>query len=227
MSHTAAFPTQTQPTHRREGWVLWQRWVLAVTIGELAGFAVPSVVGGAATALGLEGIAFAICVVLAGMGEGAALGAAQWLALRRPFPQMGWREWVLPTALAALLAWIIGMVPSTFVDFSTIEPATLIAGGSVLGILFLLTMGGAQWLTLRRYVPHAWWWIVANAVAWPAGVAMPFVTLGVIPDDSPAALMIAAGIVGGVLMGVVVGAITGFALIRLVKTAEHLASEDR
>jgi hypothetical protein len=117
------------------------------------------------------------------------------------------------------------MVPSTFVDFSTIEPVTLIVGESALGILFLLSMGGAQWLALRRYVRRAGWWIAANAVAWPIGVAMPFITIGIIPDDSPVALMITAEIVGGVLMGVVVGAITGVVLVWLLRIGASSAKQ--
>jgi hypothetical protein len=187
--------------------------------GELIGFAVPSVVGAVAAGLRLSEIAFMICVVLAGAGEGAVLGTAQWLVLRLAIPQMRWREWATPTALAALAAWIIGMAPSTFVDFEKTDPAVLIAGGIVLGSLFVLSMGGAQWWALRRYMPRAGWWVAANAVAWPAGVAMPFITLGVIPDDSSVIVMIVAGILGGILMGVVVGIITGLALVWLLRTS--------
>lgn len=203
-------------THR--GWMLWWRWVVAMTLGELVGFTVPSIVGGVAAGLKLEGVAFMLCVVIAGMGEGAVLGFAQWLALRLAITKMQWREWVLPTALAAGLAWVIGMVPGTFVDFEKIDRTILIVGGATLGILFVLSMGGAQWFALRHYVPRAWWWILANAIAWPVGVMMPFVTLGIIPDDSSVPVMIVAGVVGGVLMGIVVGAITGVALVQLTQT---------
>ncbi|HKZ70799.1 MAG TPA: hypothetical protein VJ020_12005 [Anaerolineales bacterium] len=212
----------TSPTiHQREGWELWWRWVLAVTAGELVSFAVPSVVGAMAMGFGFSNLAFLVCIVLAGVGEGAILGSAQWLALRLAIPQMRWHEWTLPTALAAMLAWIIGMTPSTFVDFETVTPATLIVGGGALGILFLLSMGGAQWLALRRYAPRAGWWVLANAVAWPVGVAMPFITLGLVPDGASAAVMIVAGVVGGVLMGIVVGALTGLALVWLLRASHY------
>ncbi|MEK7323711.1 MAG: hypothetical protein AAB217_00475, partial [Chloroflexota bacterium] len=212
-------PGNPRQARRYEGWNLWWRWVLAMTGGELVGFAVPAIVGAVVAGLNLPQIALMVSVVLAGIGEGAVLGTAQWLALRRSIEKMRWQEWVAPTALAAGFAWVIGMTPSTFVDFSTTAPAVLVSGGIVLGILFVLSMGGAQWLVLRRYVPRAGWWIAANAIAWPAGVAMPFITLGLIPDDASVPVMIVAGIVGGVLMGIVVGAITGVALVRLLRTS--------
>jgi hypothetical protein len=220
MSHVViqAGPSDAPPqAYRYEGWGLWWRWVLAVVGGELIGFAVPSVVGAVAAGLGLSEVAFMLCVVLAGLVEGAMLGTAQWLILRHAITQMRWREWAWPTAFAALLAWIIGMTPSTFVDVANTHPAMLIAGAVGLGSLFVLSMGGAQWLALRRYVPHAGWWVAANAVAWPLAVAMPFISLGLLPDGASVAMMIVAGLIGGVLMGVVVGAITGVALVWLLR----------
>ncbi|MBI5053343.1 MAG: hypothetical protein HZC38_04610 [Chloroflexi bacterium] len=218
MSQVATQINSSRDALSYHGWGLWWRWVVAMTLGELVGFTVPSIVGGVAAGLKIEGVAFVICVVIGGMGEGAVLGFAQWLALRLAVPKIHWREWVLPTTLAAGVAWIIGMVPGTFVDFEKTDRTILIVGGILLGILFVLSMGGAQWFALRHYVPRAWWWIAANAIAWPVGVMMPFVTLGIIPDDSSVPVMIVAGVIGGVLMGIVVGAITGAAFVHLTQT---------
>ena len=57
---------------------------------------------------------------------------------------------------------------------------------------------------------------LANAIAWPLGVAMPVAGMALLPDTAGAATMIAVGVVCGLLMGVLVGAITGFALVYLL-----------
>ena len=68
-------------------------------------------------------------------------------------------------------------------------------------------------------------WVLANAIAWPLGVAVPFVGLALVPDGSPAAVWAAVGIVSGVLMGAVVGAITGIALVWLLRTRPSRSGE--
>ena len=57
--------------------------------------------------------------------------------------------------------------------------------------------------------------MAANAVAWPLGVAMPFILLALVPDASPFWVWAVAGIASGVLMGLIVGAMTGLVLVRL------------
>jgi hypothetical protein len=202
--------------HHRGSQGLWVRWVLAMTIGELVGFAIPVAVGAGAWSLGLSDLAIAILVTLAGAGEGAVLGFAQWLALRHTLA-IERRDWVLATGLAAVVAYAIGMLPSNLGDLSRFNSALLIGVGAVLGVIFLVSIGFAQWLVLRWAVPHAAWWIVANAVAWPLGVAVPVVGLALVPDNAPPVVWIVTGIVCGVLMGVVVGALTGIALIWMLR----------
>ena len=52
---------------------LWRRWVVAVTVGELVGFTVPSIAGGIAWALGAApGVLFEV-LVCAGACEGSML----------------------------------------------------------------------------------------------------------------------------------------------------------
>ena len=55
----------------------YRRWVVATTCGELAGFAIPAIVGAAATRAGAGQGASMALLVLAGVGEGAVLGWAQ------------------------------------------------------------------------------------------------------------------------------------------------------
>jgi hypothetical protein len=197
---------------------LWSQWVVATTIGELVGFAVPITTGIVAWKIGLPDIAIAIIVTLVGSFEGAALGYAQWLVLRQYLPQVARRDWMRATALAAVVGYAIGVLPSTIgSNLAQINLAILIVAGGVLGIIFLVSIGFAQWLVLRQVVQHAGQWIVANAIAWPLGVAVPFIGMALVPDGAPTAVWIATGIVSGILMGVVVGAVTGSVLVWILR----------
>jgi hypothetical protein len=202
---------------RSSGWALWISWVLATALGELIGFAAPALVGTAAYALKLPDSMMVAGLLGAGAIEGAVLGLAQWLVLRRILPELPRRVWVLATAAAAVVAYIIGLIPSQGGDLSRLHPAVLAGGAAMLGTIFVVSIGFAQWLVLRRILPSAGWWILANAVAWPLGVMVPVVGLTLVPDGAPVALMGGVGLASGLLMGVVVGAITGFALAWLVR----------
>jgi len=156
-------------------------------------------------------------LVAAGLGEGAVLGLAQWLALRRSVPDLHGRAWVLATALAAGIAWALAMSLVTLGELNMLGPPARAILALPLGIIFLCSIGGAQWWVLRRSVAHAGWWILANAVAWPVGVAIPVVGMALLPDTAGAVTMLVVGVICGLLMGAVVGAITGIALVRLLR----------
>jgi hypothetical protein len=214
---------ETKVRSQQGGWGLWWRWVLATTVGELLGFAAPATIAPLAAWVmtGILGTvpdsAMLVVAVLAGVVEGGVLGLAQWLVLLRYIQSMAWREWVMVTALAAGVAYILGMTPGMLADSIGISPAVLIAIWIILGVLLVCSIGFAQWLVLRRYVQKAGWWVLANAVAWPLGLAVPFIALTAIPDASPVAVWVLVGIASGVLMGAVVGAITGIALVWLLR----------
>lgn len=191
---------------------LWKSWAIATALGELVGFIAPTLAGVGIAALGLPDPAMAVGVTLAGSLEGAALGYAQSLVLRRHLPQVNRRAWVLASALGAVVAYSIGMLPSSIGDFERFSPALLAAGGSLLGLVFLLSMGLPQWFILRRHLPRAGWWVGANALAWPLGVLVPVVGMMLVPDAAPLPVWVAVGILSGLLMGLVVGAITGATL---------------
>jgi hypothetical protein len=159
-------PAQSTGDMTAHRWRAWWQWTMAVAVGELIGFGVPALVGAAAYALGVSDSVLNIAVIVGGLGEGIVLGVAQWLVLRRYVPQIGARAWVLATAAGALLAWIIGMGMAT-IDPTVWQtsPPVFIALAGVLAVVFLVAMGGPQWLLLRRHMPHAGWWIAANAVA--------------------------------------------------------------
>ncbi|MFH1684170.1 MAG: hypothetical protein ABIA67_04735, partial [Candidatus Margulisiibacteriota bacterium] len=187
---------------------LWLSWTLATTVGELVGFSVPTLIGWLAVAFGASDLGMIGIMAIAGMGEGACFSFAQWLVLKRYIKNLE-KQFILYTAIAAGIAWIIGMIPSSIGDPTTLPLTILIPGAIVLIIFFLLSIGTAQWLVLRKHVKKAGWWILANAIAWPLGVAMTFIPITLVPDNSPMFLWVAAGILGGIMMGATVGAITG------------------
>jgi hypothetical protein len=210
---------------RRRERDLWLWWVLATALGELLGFAVPAILGAVASwaMAGLSGVsvdfAFAGVMVVAGVGEGSVLGFAQWLVLRRYIRKMTRREWVLATGIAAGVAWIIGMLPSTFGDIIAVDSVVLVGGAVVLGTVLVASIGFAQWVVLRRHIRNVGWWVPANALAWVVGVAVPFGGLALVPEGSPMTVWAVVGVVSGLLMGAVVGAITGLALVRLLRAS--------
>jgi hypothetical protein len=92
------------------------------------------------------------------------------------------------------------------------EPDLLVVGAVILGALFLCSIGSGQWLVLRRHVPRAALWVLANGIAWLLGVAVPVVGLSLLPDGVGPLVMLVVGVLCGLAMGLIVGAITGIAL---------------
>jgi hypothetical protein len=198
----------------------YRRWVAATTLGELAGFAVPAVVGTVVTAAGLSQALTVLALVLAGTGEGAVLGWAQSRALRHDLPGLRPRDWVAATAAGAAVAWLLGMLPSSFYGtLSGWPPAALAAAGLVAGTALLTTIGGAQWLVLRHHVERAGVWVPANALAWVAGLAVVSAAMAMAPGRP--VLVALAGILGGLGMGLTVALVTGGFLVRLLERPAH------
>ena len=198
--------TVTAPAHP-----LWRAWFVAATAGEFVGFLVPACAG----ALFPESV---LVLVAAGAVEGALLGTAQALVLRRALPGLPVRAWIAATAAAAALAWSIGLVPSQLGEHLSALPVALVvaaaAGG---GLVLLASIGTAQWLLLRRLVPRAWRWIVATAAAWLAGLGVFFaVATPLWQPGQPTWLIALIGAAGGLAMAATVAAVTGLAVERLM-----------
>jgi hypothetical protein len=187
---------------------LFQSWLPVVAAAELAGFAVPAVVGATTTAA--PSIIAVTALILAGVVEGGLLGWGQASVLRRVLSNFPTRRWVGYTASAAGLAYLLGMLPS-------------VVGGSwwvvaVVAVPLLLSIGTAQWLVLRGRVPWALSWIGVTAAAWVAGLAvfLAFAT----PlwwSGQALALTVLVGLAGGALMATTVAAVTGLALRSFVR----------
>jgi hypothetical protein len=88
--------------------------------------------------------------------------------------------------------------------------------GAAAGLALLLSIGVAQWIVLRRHLPRAARWIVANALAWIAALPIPFAVLGATASTG-AVVQALAGIAAGAAMGAVVAAVTGQALLGLLR----------
>jgi hypothetical protein len=98
---------------------------------------------------------------------GLLTGLLQYLLLRRYLPRIGW--WIAATTLVWPLVltlfhlgyamWPIVLANSTW---PTAEDALRGIGFVSVGVV----TGLVQWLVLRRRVPRAGWWILANALGW-------------------------------------------------------------
>lgn len=112
-----------------------------------------------------------------------------------------WLKWVCVTTLGFLVSlyWVeVGFKP----DVGAIQGAI---GGTAIGF--------AQWLVLRHYLPHAWRWGVASAVAW---TVLGFSDIGVMgwvaPRTDVISLRLMYGMVHGLKAGLVIGIAQWFIL---------------
>jgi hypothetical protein len=193
----------------RPSWALWWRWVGANAAGELLGLGTAAPVGAALVLRLAEtpgwpaALATAGVMILAGtLVEGATVGTAQWLVLRRPLPRLRWRDWALATAAGACIAWTLGMVPSTLLA-ATADAGAAPSGepsdalvytlAAAMGLALGPILGVPQWLALRRHARRAGWWVAANAAAWAVGMPVIFAGVGVAVGGGP----LRATLVGG------------------------------
>lgn len=204
------------PMPLQRGQELSRAWFRTVTIAEFAGFAVPATTA-VLTAHAATPVAVS-ALLAAGAVEGAALGWGQVSVLRRALPGIAARRWIVATSLAAVIAYALGLAPSTFADTVRAWPPLLTAAaGLVAGVALLATIGTAQWTILRHHVPHARRWIVTTALAWLAGLAVFLAfAMPLWQPGQPAALVLGIGAVGGLLMAATTAWCTGIALRRLL-----------
>jgi hypothetical protein len=202
------------PESSRRG--LWLRWFGWVTLGETVGFCVPATV--AALTIGAPAAVALPCLLLAGAAEGAILGSAQAHVLRRALPALPAGRWVTVTGAAAVVAWLLGLVPGTVGSSLSGWPAPVLAALTVAGgAVLLLSIGTAQWTVLRGQVPRARRWILVTAAGWLAGLAVFMVIATPLwREGQPAALTAAIGAIAGLAMAATVAAVTGLGLVRLL-----------
>ncbi len=121
---------------------------------------------------------------------GAAIGAAQWLVLRRYVRGAGW--WVLAT----MIGYGVPLVAGPLLSFR--KPPWL-AGVSMF-LTFGVILGILQWLTLRGRVYQAGWWVAISILGWLAAYALAGVAivsgLYVEPFDLLAAFFVPVAVAG-------------------------------
>ncbi|MFJ8962500.1 hypothetical protein ACIRG5_24240 [Lentzea sp. NPDC102401] len=186
----------------------WFRWT---TAGEFAGFLTPALAGALNSSPHV--------LVLAGVVEGAVLGAAQAVVLRRVDHTLRARRWIGATALAAGFAWAIAMLAVHNGERLNMLPlVAVLLVAAVAGSAVLLSLGTAQWFVLRNHFSNAHLWIWANALAWGAGLLVfVAVTTPLWQPGQSTALIALIGVLGGLLMAATMAGVTGAALTRLTR----------
>lgn len=209
---------------------LWWRWIAANSAAEFIGLGTAAAVGFlVATRLGEphglpQTLLFAALFVLLGAFEGLIVGFAQAKVLVRRLPDL--QGWVQATVVGAVVAWVIGMAPSTIMSLTHSggsgpppeigEPLRLLLAAG-LGLVAGPVLAFFQWRCLRRCVSRrAAWWLPANAAAWALGMPIIFVSahLGA-GTSNPILVMLGVG-ASLLAAGAVVGAVHGCALVWLV-----------
>ncbi len=218
-----------QKTRTGWDWKLWFQWILANAVGETVGLGGTLLIGGLLllNAQKTMVVPAAALAVLAGTFiEGTVVGTAQWLVLRRPLASMRWHVWALATAIGAFVAWTLGMIPSTFI-FASADTAgaasapmsdlMVYALAAVMGFVLGSILGVPQWLVLRRHLPKAGWWVLANALAWMVGMVVVFVGINFIQSGGSTVNMPLMLLLFLFAAGAAVGAVHGQVLIWLLR----------
>jgi uncharacterized membrane protein len=213
---------------------LWLRWVAANGVGEMLGLGLTFVVGvvvisrlGNQQSVTVILLSFLVAVV-SGTIEATLIGLAQWWAMYPWFFMISRKQWWLATLVGALVAYVLGYLPSTLMSLAeqasqtqsaTVEPEQwmVMLLAAALGAVGGAVLSFAQWLVLRRHVGGAAVWIPANMLAWLVG--MPLIFWGIDSSQKLDGLPWQILFLGMVLLlaGMVVGAIHGVFLTRLAK----------
>lgn len=212
----------------------WWRWIGANAIAELIGLGTVAAVGFFALSHATEpanvgnAVTVAGAFVMLGAFEGAVVGVAQRAVLIQELPAL--HGWVRATVVGAMLAWAIGMVPSTLMNIGHSAGAEPLEEPAIGAILLLAAALGAvtgpllamfQWLELRKVLPSSSeYWLAANAAAWALG--MPVIFVGAQINEFTSDALFIAGTVALTLLlaGGIVGAVHGRILLWLLSRHE-------
>jgi hypothetical protein len=190
--------------------------VLFVSLGELAGFTVPGLLG--VVTQGMPTSAQVTALLGGGAVEGAMLGLAQALVLRRVMAGLRTAAWIGATAGAAAFAWPLGLLPSvTHATWTDWPIGWVVVAGAVLGLILLCSIGTAQALVMRTSIPKAYRWVGWTALGWCAGLTAFSAVAPPLWHEGQTRLAAAlVGLAGGLTMAIVMAAVTGIGVLRLI-----------
>lgn len=221
--------------------MLWLRWVGANALGEMVGLGLTFLAAAIEFAKseslgGLVGILLGFAIAVAsGIFEATLVGWAQWWAMQPWFPGIQRRAWRRATVIGAVLAYILGYLPSTIMSLqaevtqsaAATEPSqgmmSLLAAG--MGLVGGALLSFAQWLVLRKHVRGAGIWLPANMVAWLLGMPVIFWAIDQAQKLNSSYQAVAFTAVALLVVGAVVGAVHGLALVRLAVKNQAKAME--
>ena len=213
--------------------IFWLRWVLANALGEAVGLSAVLLVGFGVLGPRLAGLTGAwpaviglVAGVLLGIFEGIVVGAAQGIVLRARLPRLALRTWIVATVIGAMVAWGLGMLPSTLMGAgqatnggaATAEmPEALTYGMAAgMGLVAGIVLALPQWLVLRQHARRAGWWLPMNGLAWLCGMPIVFLGMGSIPAGANVWQALPIVVAATAAAGAVVGAINGLVLVKVV-----------
>lgn len=192
----------------------FRRWVACTVAGEAAGFTVAAALAATQDLTHMPAL-----VVLLGAGaiEGALLGRGQAMAMNRlQLPAAILRLWPVATSVAAMVAWSIGLIPSSLERISWSSWVAWALAG-VLVLALLASIPTAQFMLLRTALPTAGRWISFNAVAWLLGLCWTFAPPALVKANTPVISEIGVYAIAGVLMATTVAIITGLCWLSWLK----------
>lgn len=214
---------------------LYRRWIVANGWSELLGlggtFILAFALAGRLTAVESPAgilLGATLAIAFGTLLEGVLIGVAQGRVIHAALSGVSTARWTIATALGAGAAWTLGMLPSTIVGLfasqaagATPAPEPLVGPlryvlAAGLGLLLGPFLGIPQFLVLRRHVPHAGRWVLANAAAWALGMPAVFVGMHLVGPDPTLPRFALGAAVTGLAAGLVVGAIHGRWLVLLL-----------
>ncbi|MCB0641121.1 MAG: hypothetical protein KDC44_05750, partial [Phaeodactylibacter sp.] len=210
------------------------RWILACSFGEFIGMAIAAgLAAGHGLLFGepasyLDKVGLLGTMILAGLLEGLVVALFQWRILRHRFKHLPARGWLRVTATAAVIAWLLGMMPSLLQAGDTAAGwdgglSLQFFGGLMLGFFLGALFGIFQWTQLKQYADQSVQWITGNAIGWALGLAVIFIFAGSVPAGTATWLVALLGATAGLLAGLIVGTTTSF-FMPPVKKHEQLTS---
>jgi hypothetical protein len=184
---------------KKSSWVFFSFWIIATVAGAVLGFATSLYIGNrlpASPTAPVLIVAFFL-VNFAGIVATCLQWAVLSIFIKRSFAWLvtGLIGWCFPFAAILLL----------FVRI-TGQSADLIAAGG-------LTAGFLQWLTMRKWVPRAGWWILANTIGWSLVVVL-------LSRPTPFQLPSSWGYWSMLPLPFFSGVITGITMMILMKSAK-------